>query len=106
MRTLGAGAQQAMPGNRTLDAITAPAADVSLNNKKITNLADPAAATDAASKNYVDNLSQGLDAKNSVKVATTTNITLSGSPTVDGLSVTAGQRVLVNDQTLGQQNGI
>src|SRR5262245_1244008 len=33
MRTLGNGAVQAMPGNRTLDAITAPAASVNINNK-------------------------------------------------------------------------
>src|SRR5499427_5388105 len=40
-RTLGAGAQQAMPGNRTLDAITAPAADLSINTHKLTNVVDP-----------------------------------------------------------------
>ena len=40
-RTLGAGAQQAMPGNRTLDAITAPAAALSMNGFKVTNQADP-----------------------------------------------------------------
>src|SRR5499427_9103747 len=43
-RTLGAGAQQAMPGNRTLDAITSPTGSVSFNSQKGTNVLDPTAA--------------------------------------------------------------
>jgi len=42
----------------------------------------------------------------SVLVATTANITLSGTQTIDGVSVTANQRVLVKDQTLSQNNGV
>src|SRR6516164_3841532 len=76
MRTLGLGAQQAMPGNERLDQISAPSVAVSLNNQKITALADPTASTDAATKNYVDNLSAGLSAKNPCAAATTGNITL------------------------------
>jgi hypothetical protein len=106
MRTLGAGAQQAMPGNRTLDAVTAPAADLYLNNKKITSLADPVASTDGANKQYVDNAAQGLDAKGSVKAASTGNLTLSGTQTVDGIALVANDRVLVKDQTTPAQNGI
>ena len=105
-RTLGAGAQQAMPGNRTLDAITAPVAALNLNNQRITNLADPSAATDGANKQYVDNTSQGLDAKTSVKAASTTNLTLSGPQTIDGIALIAGDRVLVKDQSTPAQNGI
>lgn len=41
-----------------------------------------------------------------VRVATTTNITLSGLQTIDGVSVTAGERVLVKNQSTGAQNGI
>ena len=44
--------------------------------------------------------------KKSVKVATTANITLSGVQTIDGISVVAGDRVLVKDQTTASQNGI
>lgn len=106
LRTLGAGAQQAMPGNRTLDAITAPAADLNLNSKKITSLLDPTAAQDAATKNYVDATAQGLDAKASVKAASTGNLTLSGTQTVDGIALVANDRVLVKDQTTPAQNGI
>lgn len=57
-------------------------------------------------KDYADALATGLDFKQSVKAATTTNITLSGSQTIDGVAISAGMRVLVKDQTDGTQNGI
>ena len=79
MRTIGTGAQQAMAGNRTLDSITAPAADLSLNAKKIIGLADPISATDGANKQYVDAIAQGLAPKDSVRAATTANITTLGT---------------------------
>ena len=89
-----------------LDQMAAPTADVSLNSRKITNLADPVSAQDAATKAYVDATKQGLDVKDSVRVATTANITLSGTQTVDGVSLVAGDRVLVKNQTTGSANGI
>lgn len=45
-------------------------------------------------------------AKKAVRVATTANITLSGTQTIDGIAVVAGDRVLVKDQTTASQNGI
>ncbi len=62
--------------------------------------------SDAYTKNEVDSFLQGLDPKASVRVATTTNITLSGTQTIDGVSVIAGDRVLVKDQSTSSQNGI
>jgi len=98
---------KAMPGNARLDQLTAPTADVSLNSHKIINLADPTAAQDAVTKLYVDNAMQGLKAKQSVKATTTgANITLSGTQTIDGVALQAGDRVLVKDQTTKAQNGI
>lgn len=44
--------------------------------------------------------------KEPVRAATTTNITLSGTQTVDGVALVANDRVLVKDQTTGSQNGI
>ena len=90
----------------TLAEMAAPAAAVSLNSQKITSLATPTATTDAATKGYVDSVSQGLDVKDSVKVATTANITLSGTQTIDGVAVSADERVLVKDQSTASQNGL
>jgi phage-related tail fiber protein len=89
-----------------LDQLAAPTAAVSANSQKITNLADPTSAQDAATKAYVDATKQGLDVKDSVRVATTANITLSGTQTVDGVVLVAGDRVLVKDQSTGSANGL
>ncbi len=78
----------------------------SATGSTITGLSAPTGDTDAANKAYVDNLVQGLDAKASCTVATTGNITLSGTQTIDGIAVTAGQRVLVKDQSNAAENGI
>lgn len=90
----------------TLNQMTAPTADLSINSHKLTNVTDPTSAQDAATKAYVDSVSAGIDAKASCRVATTANITLSGTQTIDGISVIAGDRVLVKDQSTGSQNGI
>ena len=66
----------------------------------------PTASTDIANKLYVDTVAQGLDAKASCVAATTADITLSGAQTIDGVSVIAGNRVLVKNQSLSQNNGI
>ena len=89
-----------------LDQMAAPTGSVSLNSQKITNLADPSADSDAASKSYVDGVAQGLDVKDSVVAATTANITLSGTQTIDGVSVSADNRVLVKNQSTASQNGL
>ncbi len=67
---------------------------------------DPTAGVHLATKAYVDTVAAGLDPKGSVKVATTENISLSGSQLIDGVAISAGQRILVKDQTDATQNGI
>ena len=90
-----------------LDQMGAPTAAVALNSQRITGLADPTAAQDAATKNYVDLTVQGLDPKASVKAASTANIaSLSGAMTIDGVALVAGDRVLVKDQTTPSANGV
>ena len=89
-----------------LDQMAAPTGSVSANSQKITNLADPTGDNDAANKSYVDGVAQGLDVKDSVVAATTANITLSGTQTIDGVSVVADKRVLVKNQSTGSQNGL
>ena len=86
--------------------LSAPTADISNGGFKITNVAEPTLSTDAATKNYVDSVAQGLDVKASVVVATTANITLSGTQTIDGIAVVAGDRVLVKNQSTASGNGI
>lgn len=91
----------------SLTDLSAPTADFGFGGNKLTNLADPVNAQDAATKNYVDSTAQGLDVKQSVRCATTANIaTLSGLLTVDGVTVVSGDRVLVKNQSTQSQNGI
>ena len=72
----------------------------------LTLSADPTNPLHAATKQYVDNAVQGLDAKGAARVATTENITLSGLQTIDGVVLAVGDRVLVKDQTNAVENGI
>ena len=93
-----------------LDQMTAPTGSVSFNSQNITNVADPVNAQDAATKGFVEATSQGLDVKDSCKAATTGNITIStalnNGDTIDGVSLSTNDRVLVKDQSTASQNGI
>lgn len=89
-----------------INDLTVPTADYDFGGYGINNLADPVNAQDAATKNYVDNVAQGLDVKQSCLTATVANITLSGEQTIDGVAVVAGDRVLVKNQSSAAQNGI
>lgn len=80
------------------------------NNKVVSNVADPSAATDAANKQYVDGLIRGLSWKDEVRAATTANGTLAtafaNGQTIDGITLATNDRILVKDQSSGQENGI
>src|SRR5882762_6995681 len=77
-----------------------------LQSQKVINLATPTASTDAAHKNYVDNVASGLDWHTHVRVNATSNITISApGTTVDGVTMAASDRVLLTAQTAGSQNG-
>jgi hypothetical protein len=93
-----------------LDQMAAPTGSVSANSQKITNLADPTADADAANKGYVDGVAQGLDIKDSCTAATTGNITiataLNNGDTLDGVTLSTNDRVLVKDQSSASENGI
>ena len=83
---------------------------INVSSARITSLGTPTQTTDAATKAYVDSQLQGLDVKNSVRVATTTNGTLSSAfangQTVDGVTLATGDRILLKNQSTGSQNGI
>lgn len=89
-----------------LDELLPPANNIDWQGNRITGLADPVSAQDAATKAYVDAARSGLDVKDSARLATTANITLSGLQTIDGYSLISGDRVLVKNQTSASQNGL
>ena len=94
------------------------AGTVDVNSHKITNVSDPTALLDAANKQYVDSVAQGLQVKASVVAATVSNIAgtydnvagtitpSSAISTIDGVTVTDGDRILVKDQTTQTENGV
>jgi hypothetical protein len=107
LRALGYTTGKAMPGTARLDQIAAPTTSVAMNSQKITGLLDPTAAQDAATKNYVDSVAQGLDAKASVVAASTGNVNLASTlSTLDSFSINTNDRVLLKDQTAQAENGI
>lgn len=74
---------------------------------KVKNLPSPSASGDAATKGYVDSAIEGLAWKDSVRVSTQSNLNLSSpGSTIDGVTMTTNDRVLVRNQTTGSQNGI
>ena len=92
-----------------LNKISVPTGNVNLNSHRITNLADPVSITDSVNKRYVDSHVQGLDVKESVRVATTTVMpsgfpnsyggsTSGGQNVIDGVTLADGDRVLVKSQ--------
>jgi hypothetical protein len=110
--------------NKTLGSSTSLGSDLSAATYKITGLGTPTAATDAATKQYVDDVAQGLHIHPSVVAATTANLTatyangtagvgatLTNTGTlaafsIDGVSPAQNDRILVKNQTTQLQNGI
>ena len=105
------------PVNPNLDGVTITNSTI---NSSTIGLTTPAAAAftsasstsqpignnDLTNKLYVDSLALGISWKQPVIAATTGNITLSGTQTIDTVSVLAGERVLVKNQTNDYENGI
>lgn len=104
--TVDAKGRATVGATASLSDLTAPTGSLSIGNQLLTNVATPVSDTDGANKAYVDSVAQGLDTKASCVVATTANITLSGTQTIDGVAVIAGDRVLVKNQTATADNGI
>jgi hypothetical protein len=71
---------------------------------------DPTSDLQLATKQYVDNIAQGLDPKASCVYSTTGNIALSGLATQAGgewpSSLSGGERILVKNQSAQAENGI
>lgn len=96
--------------NKTLGSSTSLGANLDAGTYRITNLGAPSSSTDAATKAYVDSVSEGLHVHPSANVYVATNIDiaadLEAGDLIDGVTLTAGMRVLVNGQTTQSQNGI
>lgn len=103
----------------SLNQMAVPTADVSFNSFKITNLANPSSANDAVNKAYADAIAAGLSLRSSVRVGSTADLNatynaggktltcnVNGAISVDSVALSANDRVLVKNQTVGAENGI
>ena len=83
---------------------------VALTGGSITGLGDPATSSEAATKNYVDNLVAGLRTRAVARVASTANVViaseLENGDTIDGVTLVTGDRVLLKNQSTASQNGL
>jgi hypothetical protein len=89
---------------------TQNANNVALTGGSITGLGDPSASSEAATKNYVDNLVTGLRTRVIARVASTANVVISSAlengDVLDGVTLATGNRVLLKNQTTTSENGI
>jgi hypothetical protein len=76
----------------------------------LTLSADPSSDLHAATKQYVDAATAGLNVHASAKVATTANVNLANAidnnKTIDGYTLSTGDRILVKNQSTAADNGV
>jgi hypothetical protein len=90
-----------------ISALAAATGAINMGGFQINNLPNsPSSANDAASKMYVDIAITGLTWKNPVDVASTAQVALTGTPTIDGVATALFNRVLLKNQTAPAENGI
>ncbi len=93
-----------------LDQFAAPAAPVGFGNQRLTGIGTPTTAGDAAEYAWVigqiSSAAAGIVSRPPVRAVGTGNLTLSGTQTVDGVALAAGDRVLATAQTAASGNGV
>lgn len=96
-----------------LDQMATPTASVSMNSQTLTNLANGSGANDAVNKSQLDAVAAaaatGISIKSPVRAASTANVTVGSTgngATMDGVTLATNDRILLKDQTTGNQNGI
>jgi hypothetical protein len=80
---------------------------IDLQGSRATGAADASAATDLVTLQQLQAYVRGLNWKAAVRVKSTGNITLSApGATINGVTMVVGDRMLLNNQTTGTENGI
>ena len=114
--------------NQNINLTPTGSGTVNVGNFIISNVATPVASTDAATKQYVDDVAQGLHTHDSCNAATQTTLasisggtvtynngtsgvgatlTTTGSyTTIDGVTLSDGMRILVKNEATAANNGI
>jgi hypothetical protein len=108
--------------------VSSIAGNLDMTSNNIINLATPVNSTDAATKQYVDDVAQGLNVHDSCQAATQTTLaTISGGTvtynngtagvgatltttgtytTIDGVTLSNGMRILVKNEATAANNGV
>lgn len=120
----GSAGTAAVPSKEDHVHAFAPTTDLDMNGYKLTDLGTPTVSTDAATKQYVDDVAQGLNIHAASYAATTatlnasynngtsgvgatlTNAGTQAAFTTDGTTPAQGDRILVKNQINASQNGI
>jgi hypothetical protein len=114
--------------NQNINLVPTGTGVVNVGNFIISNVASPLASTDAATKQYVDDVAQGLHTHDSCNAATQTTLaSISGGTvtynngtsgvgatltttgtytTIDGVTLSVGMRILVKNEVTAANNGI
>ncbi len=83
---------------------------VSISGGPISGMGTPSGNTDVANKSYVDQAIAGLRNRTVAECASTANVNISNAleagDTIDGVTLVAGDRVLLKDQSTATENGL
>jgi len=89
---------------------TQAANNVSISGGSVTGLGEPSNNSDASTKSYVDQAIAGLRTRTIAECASTANVNISNAleagDAIDGITLVAGDRVLLKNQSTDTENGL